>query len=69
MTLADLRIRAGLDLATVARRMGISEAAARAVECQRLDGTSVAALRLYADGLGARVELVLADGRRLGVGP
>ena len=45
------------------------ESLARAIEAQRLDSTSVAALRLYADGLGARVELVLADGRRLEVGP
>lgn len=63
-TLRDLRLRDGLDLATVAQRMGVSEAAARAIEAQRLDGTSVAALRLYAEGLGARLELVHADGRR-----
>lgn len=57
-TLGDLRPRLVIPtVADMALRLGLSEAATRALEAEPLDSCSVATLRQYAQALGAQVLL------------
>lgn len=56
--LGDLRPRLVIPtVANMALRLGLSEAATRALEATPLDSCTVATLRLYAQAMGAQVLL------------
>jgi hypothetical protein len=69
MTLSDLR--AGLQISTpaLAKALGLSRVALAALEATLIQRASVGAVARYVNALGARLEVVFADGQRLEVKP
>lgn len=69
MTLGELRLRLGVPLLGLARRLNLSDPALGKLEATDLHRVSVGALAAYCAGLPARVVVVCDDGSHVEVKP